>query len=79
MVAHRKSEKNTKEKRGSPKGVPLVCVSQPRREAAPTHTEIDPSSGAPFVLFCVCVVVCQIVLNEKKQRARVLTENSLTS
>ena len=78
MIAHRKRKKNTKEKRGSPKGVPLVCVFQPKREAAPTHTEIDPSSGAPFVLFCVCVVVCQIVPNEKKQRTHV-TENSLTS
>ena len=68
MIARRKSEKNTKEKKGSPKGAPLVCPSQSKGEAAPTHTEILVFSSTTSLRLCGV-----------KQRALVHPEKKKTS
>ena len=64
-----KSKKNTKERKWNPKGVPLVCLFCYKTKAAPTHVEILPLSGAPFVLF-VCVLSCVRFCSTKKSSAR---------
>ena len=78
---------HTSEKGGlrAQRGTKHVTTAHKRRVKKTVSPPEPPKPVSPwlcprrtFCVVCVCVVVCQIVLNKKKKRARV-TENSLAS